>query len=454
MTTARGNAASGSSLTDLTAQLDRDLAASDAALVQDYPGDRGVRQPLHTVYVPGDQYDADLVSRWGARAAESLAENGPDAASFAAATGVDATLMEDLYPRIVDKLEREPIEDLRIDFEDGFGDQGDEAEDASVIAAARALTASLEAGTAAPFHGIRFKSFESATRHRGLRTLDAFVGEMARAEAIGDGFLLTLPKVTAIEQVAAMATACDWLEDTYALPAGRLGFEIQVETPQSIIGMDGTVAVSRMIQAAAGRCTGLHYGTYDYSASCGIAAEYQSMEHPAADFAKSFMQVSSAGTGVFVSDGSTNILPVGDTSAVRGAWALHARLVRRSLERGFYQGWDLHPAQLPTRYAATFAFYRDGFDVAAARLLAYTGGGDSQYMDEPATATALAGFVLRGVECGAVSEAEATRASGNDRAALGRLAKRRGHDASTSSNPASSDQACNEQAPSDEAPGE
>ena len=416
---------SDSTLGDLTAQLDADLAASDEALLEGFQGDRGVRQPLHTVYVPGHNYHADLITEWGTRAAEALAENGGTAAEFAAAAGLDADLMADLYPRIQAKLEREPIEDLRIDFEDGFGDQGDEAEDAAAVAAARALTASLAAGTAAPFHGIRFKSFEAATRHRGLRTLDTFVGEMARGGAIGDGFLLTLPKVTAIEQVSAMSTTCDWLEATYGLASGRLGFEIQVETPQSIIGMDGTVAVSRMIQAAQGRCTGLHYGTYDYSASCGIAAEYQSMEHPAADFAKSFMQVSAAGTGVFVSDGSTNILPVGDANAVHGAWALHARLVRRSLERGFYQGWDLHPAQLPTRYAATFAFYRDGFDVAAARLLAYTGGGDSQYMDEPATATALAGFVLRGVECGAVSEEEATQLSGNDRVALSRLAKRR-----------------------------
>src|SRR3954452_7564450 len=100
-----------------------------------------------------------------------------------------------------------------------------------------------------------------------------------------------------------------------------------------------------MVSAAEGRCTGLHYGTYDYSAALGISAAHQSMEHPAADHAKAVMQVAAAGTGVRLSDGSTNILPVGDRTAVHAAWRLHARLVRRSLERGFYQGWDLHPAQ-------------------------------------------------------------------------------------------------------------
>ena len=115
---------------------------------------------------------------------------------------------------------------------------------------------------------------------------------------------------------------------------------------------------------------GLHYGTYDYSAACGIAAAYQSLDHPVADHAKAVMQVAAAGTGVRLSDGSTNVLPVGTPARCTPPGA-PTRLVRRSLERGFYQGWDLHPAQLPTRYAATYAFFRDGRPAAADRLRAY-----------------------------------------------------------------------------------
>ena len=160
------------------------------------------------------------------------------------------------------------------------------------------------------------------------------------------------------------------------------------------------------LHAAGGRCAGLHYGTYDYSASLGIAAAQQSMDHPAADHAKAVMQVAAAGTGVPVCDGSTNVLPVGDTEQVHAAWHLHARLVRRSLERGFYQGWDLHPAQLPTRYAATYAFFRHGFAAAAARLDAYFARRVEGIADEPATARALAGYLLRGLHCGALDEDE------------------------------------------------
>ena len=133
------------------------------------------------------------------------------------------------------------------------------------------------------------------------------------------------------------------------------------------------------------------------------------MEHPAADHAKATMQVAAAGTGVHVSDGSTNVLPTGSPEAVRSAWRLHARLVRRSLERGFYQGWDMHPAQLPSRYAAVYAFYLQGLPSATARLRAYVERTDSGYLDEPATAVALAGFILRAIDCGAADQARSVK---------------------------------------------
>ena len=410
---------------DLATELDRRLASADAALAARYPGDRGVRQPVHTVYIPADRYASDTVATWGQQARKALREHAGSAEELAAATGMAVDLVRDVHPRVLAKLADEPIEDLRIDFEDGFGQRPDEEEDDAVATAARALADSVRAGTAAPFHGIRFKSFEAPTRRRGLRTLDLFVGALTAADGLTGGFVVTLPKVTSVDQVEAMVLACERIEQGHGLPPGTLRFEIQVETPQSILGADGTVLVARMIHASAGRCTSLHYGTYDYSASCGIAAAYQSMEHPAADHAKAAMQVAAAGTGVHLSDGSTNVLPVGDRDAVHAAWRLHTRLVRRSLERGYYQGWDLHPAQLPTRYLATCAFYREGLPSAAVRLRAYTGGGDSGYLDEPATAAALAGFLLRGVECAAIEAGELATLTGLGMPRIAQLARRR-----------------------------
>ncbi|WP_065388562.1 DUF6986 family protein, partial [Saccharomonospora iraqiensis] len=387
----------------LAEELDRRLATADRELARRFPGDRGVRQPVHTVYVPADRYTATTVPDWGARASAALDEHADTPESLAGATGVPTETARAVHDRIRDKLAREPVEDLRVDFEDGYGTRPDAEEDAAVTAAAEALADTVRSGTAPPWHGIRFKSFEAPTRRRGLTTLWSFVETLHAAGGLTDGFVVTLPKVTSVEQVEAMVLVCGRLEAALGLAEGSLRFEIQVETPQSILGPDGTVLVARMVHAARGRCTGLHYGTYDYSASCGIAAEHQSMEHPAADHAKAVMQVAAAGTGVFLSDGSTNVLPVGASDRVHAAWRLHTRLVRRSLERGFYQGWDLHPAQLPTRYLATYAFYREGLAQATDRLRGYLGGGDSGWLDEPATAAALAGFVLRALDCGAAT---------------------------------------------------
>ena len=373
----------------LTAELDERLAAADAALASGFPGERPGRQPVHTVYVPADRYDAGLVPAYGAAALDLLDEH---AGAFEELVGDD-----DLVGRVRAKLVSEPVEDLRVDFEDGYVGRSDEEETADVVRAARSLAESQRRGEAAPFGGIRVKCFEPQLRSRSIRTLTSYVGTLRDEGADLDGWVVTLPKVTSVDQVEAMVHVADTLD---------LRFEIQVETPQSILGPDGTALVARMVHAGGARVTALHYGTYDYSAFTGIAAAYQSLEHPVADHAKLVMQAAVAGTGVRLSDGSTNILPIGDAATVLGAWRNHHRLVRRSLEHGYYQGWDLHPAQLPTRYAATYAFYREGLTSALDRLEAYVAHVEGAVADEPATARALARYVLRGVDCGAVDGSE------------------------------------------------
>jgi citrate lyase beta subunit len=359
------------------------------------------------------------------------------------------------------------VEDVRLDFEDGYGDRGWVAEDDDARAAAARLADAAATGVAPPFCGLRCKSLEAATRRRAIATVDIFVGELAARGALPAGFVLTLPKVTSADQVRAMSLLCERLEEAHGLRPGQLSYEVQAETPQLILGSDGAATVARCVQAGGARLTGVHYGTYDYSASLAIAAEYQSMEHPAADHARAVLQVAVAGTGVRLSDGSSNVLPVGTRDEVAAAWRLHARLVRRSLERGFYQGWDLHPAQLASRYAATYGFFRAGLPRACARLASYAanagdeataadradgmdgrddagagsnGGGAGRTgkgrghataegaarggtAEEPATARALAGYLLRALDCGAADEDEVAARSGLARAGIAALAR-------------------------------
>jgi citrate lyase beta subunit len=377
----------------LAAELDARLSGVDADLAS-MSGPARQRQPVHTAYVPADRFTSATATEWGGEALAALREHAPDARTL----GVDG----DVYRRVVAKLEREPVEDLRVDFEDGYGARSDDEEDADAVRVGEALCEPATAGC-----GIRIKSLEAPTRKRALRTLDLLFGACDR---VPSGFVVTLPKVSAPEQVVAMREICAAVGT--ALGGGPLRFELQVETPRAVARM------AEIVAAAGPECAGLHYGTYDYSASLGIAAAHQSLDHPAADHAKSVMQVAAATVGIPVVDGSSNVLPVGDRKAVHSAWDLHRRLVHRSMVRGLYQGWDLHPAQLVSRYAAVFTFYREGLEAAAERVRAYVDRISGGVLDEPATARALTGYLLRGLDCGALDEAEVVAVSGLDRERL------------------------------------
>ena len=403
------------------ALVDAVLADADAELAARYPGSSGKRQPVHTVYVPANRVTGDLPARWGAAARAALDKHAPDPATLAAIVGADPDAVADAWPLVLAKLETEPVEDLRIDLEDGY--RGTD-EDGDTLGAVAAIARGAVGGAAPSYWGLRFKCLEPPTRARGLRTLDLALGAALEVGPLPDGFRLTLPKVTSVEQVSAMVLACERLEAAYALPAGRLGFEVQVETPQAVLAADGTATVARIVHAAAGRCTGLHFGTYDYTAALGIGAGQQALDHPVADHAKQVMMLAAAGTGVPVVDGSTNLLPTGSAAQVRSGWATHFRLVARALRGGLWQGWDLHPAQLPTRYLATFLHFRSGREAAMARLADYLGGTGGAVLDEPATVRALAGFLTRGLRCGALTADEVAAAATPDR--LDELTRLRG----------------------------
>lgn len=407
-------------------QLDHDLADADALLADRYPGDPGTRQPVHTVYVNADLADTDLIDRWAAGAREVLAVAAPDpAAATALDLPADSADLGAVLALVRAKLDAEPIEDLRLDFEDGYGNRPDDEEDRDATRIG-ALLPDLLAAPNGPFlAGVRFKSLERPTRRRGLRTLDLVVSGVLAAGPLPAGFLVTLPKVTSVDQVTAMVTVCAELERVHALATGSLRFEIQVETTQAILGADGTATIAEMIGAAGPRCVALHYGTFDYSAACGVAAAQQSLAHPVADHAKAVMQVAAAGTGVRLSDGSTNVMPIGTPEQIRAAVALHAGLVTRSLQAAYYQGWDMHPGHLVSRYLATYAFYRAGLPAAASRLRAYLNKQSGGVVDEPATAQALAAFLMRGVHCGAIDDAEVFEQAGVGRATLDAMARRK-----------------------------
>ena len=383
------------------------LAEALDALARRYPGESGARQPVHTVYGGAQLFKSDTTVKLGAVALRALQEHGGGPAEFARAIGVGEALAETIHARVVDKLQREPVEDFRIDFEDGYGNRSDDEEDGHAAAAAREVAAGMKNGTLPPFIGIRIKPFSQELMPRAVRTAEIFLRTLLDdAGALPPWFVVTLPKIQVTEQVAALADLFDELEPKLGLAAGALKLEFMIETTQSI------PILAQLPDAARGRAVAAHFGTYDYTASCNITASQQRMDHPACDFARNMMQVAYAGTGLWLSDGATNIMPIGDRATVHAAWRLHADHIRHSLINAYYQGWDLNPAQLPTRYAAVYSFFLEGLAAATERLRNFmekvgqaTLVGD--VFDDAATGQGLLNYFLRALNCGAITEEEA-----------------------------------------------
>lgn len=390
------------------------------------------RQPVHTVYGGAHLFRAETARRLGDLALRALEMYGPDAATLATAVGIgDLDLAERVYARVVEKLEREPVEDFRLDFEDGYGFRPDDEEDRTAEDSAREVARGLAGGTLPPFVGIRLKPLTPASAPRAARTLERFLATLVEETGgqLPVHFVVTGPKIEDPSQVAALADLLDRLETELGLGSGTVPIELMIETPRSVFDSDGHTALPTLVAAARGRCVAAHFGVYDYTALLGVTARYQDLDHPACDFARHVMQVALAGTGIWLSDGATNILPapphranVGspltatqereNLATVHAAWALHYRHVRHSLRHGWYQGWDLHPAQLPTRYAAVYAFFLESLAPASVRLRRFveqaaraTLTGD--VFDDAATGQALLNFFLHGLGCGAIAEEEA-----------------------------------------------
>lgn len=426
--------------TTLTDETTRDVVArlrdANAALASAFPGEPEGRQPVHTVYGGAHLFKADAAKKLGARALEALDAYAPDAATFARALGVPEHLADTVRGRVVAKLDREPVEDLRIDFEDGFGARPDAEEDDAAVHAAKELARGLAMGSLPPFIGIRVKSLSEETRVRAVRTLDVFVTALTTETGgrLPANFVVTIPKVTIPEQVAATVSLFEALETGLGLEAGALRMEMMIETTQSIVDEEGRLNLHRLTRAAKGRCTGAHFGTYDYTAGCNVTAAHQTMTHPACDLARGLMQVALARTGIFLSDGATNVMPVpvhratadkplspaevdANRASVHAAWNLQYGHVQDSLRRGIYQGWDLHPAQLPARYAAVYAFFLSGLDASADRLKNFVARAAQASLlgdvfDDAATGQGLLNYFLRAVASGALSEEEARERTG------------------------------------------
>jgi len=429
------------------------LAGANRSFEENYPGKSLRRQPVQTFYEGAHLFKAESAKNFALLANKSLTDFAPDFVSFANALGlkdaeslpdnnaeIDALLTEiqnngidpknsavwlawRVYAQVKKKLEREAVEDFRLDYEDGFGIHPDDKEDAVAVQGAKEVADGMKQNILPQFIGIRIKPFNSEFVERSVRTLNIFVSTLLEETGgvLPENFVVTLPKVEIPEQAAALVKVFEVLEADSVLNSGELKMEIMIETTQSVFNADGEVTARKIANAAGHRCVGAHFGTYDYTASCDLIAAYQTMDNEVCDFARQVMKVAFGGSGIFLSDGATNIIPLAphhgenlsalqiseNLESIHRSWKLSYGHIRHSLANAFYQGWDLHPAQLPVRYAANAAFFLEQLQVSTGRLRnlveqasSATVSGD--VFDDAATGQGLLNYFFRALNSGAI----------------------------------------------------
>lgn len=417
------------------------------------------RQPIHVVYGGADRFTADTPRKLGDIALRSIDRYAPNFAEFASAMNIPGTAGLPQYPEAVErmkeqiersesrirsenfpawlawkvyektkeKLRTEPIEDFRIDFEDGYGFRPDEEEDTDAARSAAELGRSLLEERVTLFSGFRIKPLSPETYHRATRTLELFISTLLASSAgrLPQNFVVTLPKISDKKQVKDLAARLKRMEKDARLPEGAIGIEIMIETPEAVIDQSGRFVMRELVEAAKGRCRSAHFGAYDLTSTLGIVAEHQSLTHPSCIFARQIMLFSLAQTGVRLSDSVTIDLPVPvhggndpgpleineDKRAVHAGWKLHYANVTRSISEGFFQSWDLHPNQLPARFAAVYSFFLNSEEIQAARLRGFLekaskAGLTGSTFDDAASARAVINFFRRGMDCGAFTAEE------------------------------------------------
>ena len=406
-----------------------ELGVANKSFQKAYPGDRPDRQPVHTVYGGADLFRANSAERMGQVALQTLLIYAPDPVTFSRALQLHESpeFGTRIYNKVIEKLKREPIEDFRIDFEDGFGNRSNEEEDNTAVNAAMEVAKGMEQKSLPPFIGIRIKPFTEDMKERGARTLDIFISTLIEKTKgrLPDNFVVMLPKVTIPEQVMALVRLFEALESATGLTRGSLKCEMMVETTQAVMDLDGKNPLMNFVEASDGRMIASAFGTYDYTASNKITAKFQDMGHPVNDFAHFVMKVALGGTGIWLADGATNVMPIGphrgdnltpqqlaeNMEVVHRSWKKAYDHTRHSLFKGLYQGWDLHPAQLPSRYAAVYTFFLESYEDARHRLSTFVDRAaratlTGEVFDDAATGQGLLNYFLTGLNCGALSEAE------------------------------------------------
>jgi hypothetical protein len=394
------------------------------------------RRPVHMLTLAAGRFDAHTSRRMGEAALRSIDSYAPDFVSFARAmwlTGADTLpryddlaqelefeLIENpenvkdknyaawfawtIYQRTIGKLHHEPVEELLIDLADNSG---------AAIAAAGHLAQAVLDDSRPPFTGVRLPSMEPGN----ARFLDLFLTALIEKTGgkLPSNFCITLPAPNSAA-LAALHAFLSEFERQHALESGLIKIEVTVASPRAIVDDDGRIVLSKLADAAGGRCISAHLDGDSFLSELNVPAAHRHARHEACNFARQIMHLALSPSGIGLSDSivpSTALTQDADIQGVHRAWREHFNGITHSLIGGFNQGWDADAVLLPARYAAVYSFFIEAQDAQGKRFREFTGQAAANgEIEDASSAQTTLNFFYRALDCGALTEHEVSEATG------------------------------------------
>lgn len=399
-------------------------------------------QPIHTFYGGAHLFRFNTAKKMGElalRGLTSYAKNGDELLRvFAADTGVlpasdtrsqhEKALFAKIHSRLVSKLQTEPVEDYRVDFEDGYGVRSNEEEDDEAVRVAKETAKALEENQLPELFGLRIKALNKTYLKRSLRTLEIYISSLLENSngRMPRYFIVTAPKIESPVEAKILNRALTEIEQKFNLPANSVYADLMIESPSAVIS-GGKLNIGNIIDAAGERCLAINIGIYDFTSMLGVAAQSQEYKHPFAGLLRLLLKMEIVQKRIYLSDGATHILPVeiygkekdsahpndalrsANRDAIHKAWRLAYNNNLHSLYYGIYQGWDLHPYQLIPRYVALYKYFLNDLSNSIERMKNFLGSDTNQsltshFFDDAASALGLYNYFVKAASCGAITD--------------------------------------------------
>ena len=248
--------------------------------------------------------------------------------------------------KMIDKARTLPVDQMFLDLEDACAPLAKPAARANIVAALN------EGGFDGKVRAVRVNDWTTPWTYRDV--IEVVEGAGANLDCI------VLPKVQNAGQVTALDLLLSQIESTMGYQVGRIGIEVQIESPQGLIAVDAIAKASPRVEA-------IIFGPADFMASINMKSLVVGEQPPGYDVGDAYHHILMS---ILIAARANDKQAIdGPYLAIRDLDGFR-RAAARTSALGFDGKWVLHPDQIEAANQA-FSPRQQDYDHAELILDAY-----------------------------------------------------------------------------------